>query len=841
MKKITLLLSLLCVMCFSATAQICSTEPTESNLLTSLEDVSADSWFVLKSNGNQGQNRYVTDAFSGKLNSVDTYAGSGVESTLCLWRLVSAGEGVYKLQNAATGRYLPVLTSGDIHTVTDVKAGTLSVQQTTTSGTWIFKNSTDNMCLDMDAGGSPVPWSGEDNALITKGNNWYQIYKVDVTYDATAFGGVLEWAKTMLAANTALVGVPGYASEVQLQSLKTVVNAAEAVTEPTADDASALREVLGTGLSGTVTYPTDKYFVINNTDNRGAIIYRPEASVHVDANHGNAEYIWTTGKNVPAIGDSEQKAVVSLDATDVNHLWAFYKNPDNNEYYLYNVGKKMFANPNGKGTYGGATWIFSNTPVAVTMETMAYPAVHIIGGGQTMSVSNGHIGPVITYYSAGDGGVPFIFSESTVTVDADVTNTIASLVSLYNTVVPLQTAVNAAKAKPVSAKVCEYHQQDGDEDMATVLAAAEAMLVNPTDADAISAMTTKLNGLVANLEINKPVAGKFYRFKDSKTGLRRMTSGVGAHANRLAMETNGKNITSTVFYVTGEEENQRLVAFSNGLCMGRFNENEKQDANRASWHCVLSDAANVGTVLFKESLTPGKINIVMKGSGKDRYLYNANSNVDCGSSDGGEGYRWYAEEVEWLPVPFSADADYATLISPVTLSRFAADNRTERVKAYTGKIEGNYVVLTEITGNNIPANVPVILEYKAGLEDNSVYLKVLPDAASSDAEQSLTGNFLAQSSTETDGNCTLQMVDGKTGFYTYSGDVLYGFKAYIDGTATQGVRGFAFQMPGDATGISGVTAGTKGEEVFYDLNGRSVLYPANGIYVTASGKKVLVK
>ena len=84
------------------------------------------------------------------------------------------------------------------------------------------------------------------------------------------------------------------------------------------------------------------------------------------------------------------------------------------------------------------------------------------------------------------------------------------------------------------------------------------------------------------------------------------------------------------------------------------------------------------------------------------------------------------------------------------------------------------------------------------------------------------------------------MVDGKTGFYTYSGDVLYGFKAYIDGTA-KGVRGFAFQMPGDATGISGVTAGTKGEEVFYDLNGRRVLYPANGIYVTASGKKVLVK
>lgn len=832
MKKITLLLSLLCVMCFSATAQICSTEPTEGNLLTSLEDVSTDSWFVLKSNGNQGQNRYVTDAFSDKLNSVATYAGSGVESTLCLWRLVSAGEGVYKLQNAATGRYLPMLTGGDIHTVTDAKAGTLTVRQTTTSGTWTFKNSTDNKYLDMNAGGTPIPWNGEGDPLTTKGNNWYQIYKVEVAYDATAFSGVVEGAKTVLAAHTALVGVPGYASEGQLQALKDAVSAAEDVTEPTADNASALREALGTELLGTVTYPTDKYFVIDNTNNRGAIIYRPEASVHVDANHGNAEYIWTTGKNVPAIGDSEQKAVVSLDATNVNHLWAFYKNPNNDEYYLYNVGKKMFANPNGRGDYPyGTTWIFSNTPVAVTMETMTYPAVHIIGGGQTISVSNSYIGPVITYYAAGDGGVPFIFSESTVTVDEDVTSTIANLVSLYNTVGPLQTAVNAAKAKPVSAEVCDYHQRSGDEDMATVLAEAEELLANPTDVDAISAMTTKLNGLVANLEINTPEAGKFYRFKDSKTGNRRMTS--TPSGNKLAMEKNGKNITSTVFYVDGSH----LVAFSNGLCMGDFHKNDQNGA----WKCLLSNAEKVGAVEFKESATPGKLNIVMKGSGEDRYLFNQHDQVNCGSSDGGEGYRWYAEEVEWLPVPFSADVDYATLISPVTLSRFAADGTTERVKAYTGKIEGNYVVLTEISGKFIPANVPVILEKKNGFEDNSIYLKVVSDAASSDAEQSLTGNFLAQSSAEADGHCTLQVVDGTTGFYTYTGDVLYGFKAYIDGTAAQGVRGFAFQTPGDATGISGVTTGTEGEEIFYDLNGRRVLYPANGIYVTASGKKVLVK
>lgn len=808
MKKITLLLSLLCVMCFSATAQ---TNPTEDDLLTSLENVSDDGWFVLKSNGKQGANMYVADQFrtTEKVTLVSSYAALGNESVRCLWRLVSTGTaGQYKVQNAATGRYIPAFTghSGAFSTVAEASAGTYEVKATSSAGTWVFKNPANNIYID-NSGNNPVPWTGSETTLTTQSNSWYKIYSTSRT-DAD----VLSSLKAMAEAYTTVGSksdVPGYATEAELAPLSA------AVTTNTLD---ALRSAMNS-FTFSMVYPTGKYFVINNNNaNRGAIIYNPDASANVDADHGNAEYIWTTGK----------APIKTLDATDKNHLWALYQNSVNNEYYLYNVGKKMFANPNGKGDYG-ETWIFSNTPVAVTMTAMAYPKVRIFGGNKALAVSNNYIGPVINYNDANDGGVPFLFEESTVAVDADVTGTIEGFVDFYNAGNALTTAISSAKAHEIGTAVCQYSQPVGAEAIATVIAEAEALLANEErTTETMDAMATRLSGLVDGLEINKPVAGKFYRFKDSKTGLRRMTS--TPSGNKLAMEKNGKNTTPTVFYVDGTH----LVAFSNGLCMGNFHKDDQAGA----WKCLLPNAAKVGTVEFKESSTLGKLNIVMKGSGQDRYLFNLHDQVNCGSSDGEEGYRWYAEEVEWLPVPFSADADYATLISPVTLSRYSG--KTERVKAYTGKIEGNYVVLTEITGN-IPANVPVILEYKAGLEDNSVYLKVLPDAASSDAEQSLTGNFLAQSSTETDGNCTLQMVDGKTGFYTYSGDVLYGFKAYIDGTATQGVRGFAFQMPGDATGISGVTAGTKGEEVFYDLNGRRVLYPANGIYVTASGKKVLVK
>lgn len=810
MKKITLLLSLLCVMCFSATAQTKTpTEPTEDDLLTSLENLSGETWYVLKksNHGTQGKNKYVADQFQGNVSLVDSYTTLGNEFVRCLWKLVADGS-TYKLQNAATGRYIPAFSSHseEFKTVEVGSAGTFGVSAaeatteipTVPAGIWRFNSG--DFYIDNN-GNNPVPWNSGGP------NSWYHVYSTDLT-DAD----VLSSLKAVAEAYTTAGGksdVPGYATETEIASL------ANAVTTNTLD---ALRSAMNS-FTPSMVYPTGKYFVINNNNaDRGAIIYNPDASANVDADHGNAEYIWTTGK----------APMKTLDANDKNHLWALYQNSVNNEYYLYNVGKKMFANPNGKGSYG-VTWIFSNTPVAVTLTAMAYPKVRIFGGDKALAVSNNYVGPVINYNDANDGGVPFLFEESTVAVDADVTGTIKGFVDFYNAGNALTTAINSAKAYEIGTAVCQYSQPVGAEAIATVITEAEALLANEErTAETMNAMTTRLSSLVEGLEINKPVAGKFYRFKDSKTGLRRMTS--TPSGNKLAMEKNGKNTTPTVFYVDGTH----LVAFSNGLCMGNFHKNDQAGA----WKCLLSNAAKVGTVEFKKSATPGKLNIVMKGSGQDRYLFNLHDQVNCGSSDGEEGYRWYAEEVEWLPVPFSADADYATLISPVTLSRYSG--YTERVKAYTGKIEGNYVVLTEIKGN-IPANVPVILEKKAGFEDNSIYLKVLPDAAPFDAEQSLTGNFLARPSAETDGNCTLQMVDGKTGFYTYSGDVLYGFKAYIDGTATQGVRGFAFQMPGDATGISGVTAGTKGEEVFYDLNGRRVLYPANGIYVTASGKKVLVK
>ncbi len=216
------------------------------------------------------------------------------------------------------------------------------------------------------------------------------------------------YAEVMADAYQANVGVPGYANAETTKGLNDAINGLSGKT---------FEEVI-TALNGAmaavdaaekaVFFPTDCYFTITNRTH--SLVYA-ENDV-IDETH-NAEFIWTTQ---------------NVDATNPNHLWGFYQDETTDDYYLYNVGKKQFANSKGKGTFNdGTTWILSNNPVAITMEAMDTPYFHIKGDGKTMSVSTGYAGPVITYYSDGDGGVPMQFNKSTKTVDNELLEELESM------------------------------------------------------------------------------------------------------------------------------------------------------------------------------------------------------------------------------------------------------------------------------------------------------------------------------------------------------------------------------------------------------------------------------
>ncbi|MBQ4027790.1 MAG: exo-alpha-sialidase, partial [Prevotella sp.] len=128
---------------------------------------------------------------------------------------------------------------------------------------------------------------------------------------------------------------------------------------------------------------------IVNANGRGAIYYSPDYS---------SEFVWSTGKN-----DSNTDAE--------NYQWVFVKSGDG-DYYIYNVGRRAFIEPSSSmGNFSGQTWVFTQNKVGVTLTSMGGNnySLRTTKGNVYMSVSNSYTGPLISYYAAGDGGVPFYF------------------------------------------------------------------------------------------------------------------------------------------------------------------------------------------------------------------------------------------------------------------------------------------------------------------------------------------------------------------------------------------------------------------------------------------------
>ena len=187
------------------------------------------------------------------------------------------------------------------------------------------------------------------------------------------------------------VGVPGYADAISTEQLE------DAINNYSGKDYDVVKDEIDSAMNAVsasekkVFFPTDCYFTITNE--RGSVIF--DGKDYIEENR-NDDYLWCT---------------TSVDDANPNHLWGFYYDEATEEYYLYNVGKVLFANSKGKGSYYGDTWIFSTAPVAITMEAMDAPFFHIKGDGKTMAVSTGLIGPVIAHYENGDQGIPMQFKK----------------------------------------------------------------------------------------------------------------------------------------------------------------------------------------------------------------------------------------------------------------------------------------------------------------------------------------------------------------------------------------------------------------------------------------------
>ena len=198
----------------------------------------------------------------------------------------------------------------------------------------------------------------------------------------------------------------------------------------------------------------------------------------------------------------------------------------------------------------------------------------------------------------------------------------------------------------------------------------------------------------------------------------------------------------------------------------------------------------------------------------------------------GDASEWYLVEAADIETEITA-AGYATVNYPFAVQV------PEGVTAYTGtaNAEKGVFSLNAIETGIIPANTPVILEGDA----NNVYtLNIVTEEVAPIKNNALSGIFLSQEIASESNAYILGNGNSGIGFYQMSADdrTLGANKAYLELSASMShIR--SITIGGPTTGIEDtVTDGTQAEE-YYDLQGRRVMNPVKGIYVTKSGKKVL--
>lgn len=204
------------------------------------------------------------------------------------------------------------------------------------------------------------------------------------------------------------------------------------------------------------------------------------------------------------------------------------------------------------------------------------------------------------------------------------------------------------------------------------------------------------------------------------------------------------------------------------------------------------------------------------------------------------GNYWQIEKVTSIPVKITA-AKYATVGYPFNVKVTNKD-----VRVYYAKSAANGVMkLTEATDQIIPANEGAILYYE-GEGSTTAILDIV-----SETGEGFKGNILTASTAKRTGFATkttygLSNKDGKVSFRLNTDNYVPANKSYLLATNYSSGSGSAqqllFSFDNVVEGIdNAVVDGQNANKVYYDLQGRRVMYPAHGIFVTENGEKVFIK
>lgn len=214
-----------------------------------------------------------------------------------------------------------------------------------------------------------------------------------------------------------------------------------------------------------------------------------------------------------------------------------------------------------------------------------------------------------------------------------------------------------------------------------------------------------------------------------------------------------------------------------------------------------------------------------------------NSNIE-------DGCVLRIQKVTTYPVSVSA-AGYASLCLPFSVTLPQSGLTAYKVTAINRN--NNNEMNLESVGRTIPAGEPVILQGAAG----NYTLTINADNGTKATDNILTGATVKRTgiSEEYYALAKKTIDEAETvAFFRVSTTNMPANKAYllkknIPASAVNAAM-FMFNFDGNGGEVTDINTATKAEtesNVYYDLNGRRVLYPSHGIYVKGNGQKVFIK
>lgn len=382
-----------------------------------------------------------------------------------------------------------------------------------------------------------------------------------------------------------------------------------------------------------------------------------------------------------------------------------------------------------------------------------------------------------------------------------------------------------------------------DADKATL----KTELQNATD---FAALKTVNNKLVAAVNIT-PDENAYYQIK----------SVAGVNANKyIYMSTINAQVNNTSNELVENNANATRIQSDkcNATTLWKFVPNDDKSAyyllnvnlnaylgkitnnNQTSIAMVKDKAATVAYTLNHRSGT--KFALVLGDYCINAYYGGNYENIgrydDDGDGKDSDGNTWYLEKVTpSVSVPVS-DAKYASVAFPY------ATQVTGDVKAYyASEINTDGVItLSEYANGVIPANQGAILYNDGGA--TTAVLNILTSSTAAPAKNYLKAAVTKLAGFGADETYALgKKENGEVAFMLNGLTVISANKAYINKSDLTGgsIASNVLNFGQVATGVNTVVAGANDGVQYFDLQGRRVLYPAHGIFVTNTGKKVLVK